>query len=128
VKQISRFITELKRRNVFRAGVGYVVLAWLVVQAADILLGTFAAPEWVMRTFVIALALGFPVTVVLAWVYEITVEGVKRTEDVLPHESITYRTGRKLDFIIIGFLVVAVAVFALDRFLWEKFEDDTDVA
>ena len=123
MKRITRFIAELKRRNVFRAGMAYSVLAWLAVQVADVLLDAFAAPEWAMRTMLMALALGFPVALVLAWVYEITVEGVKRTEDVLPHESITDRTGRKLDFVIIGFLAVAVAIFALDRFVWEQFKD-----
>lgn len=125
MKRLSQFFDELKRRNVFRAGVAYVVLAWLVVQAADILLDTFAAPEWVMRTLVVALSLGFPATLVLAWIYEITTTGVKRTEDVAPEESVTDRTGRKLDFVIIGFLAVAVAVFAIDRFVWEQFDDGT---
>ena len=81
-----------------------------------------------MRTIAIALILGFPVTLVLAWIYEITVEGVKRTEEVQPDESITDRTGRKLDFAIIGILSVAVALFALDRFVWERFEDDAATA
>ena len=128
MKRLSRFINELKRRNVFRAGAAYLVLAWLGVQMADILLDAFIAPDWLMRTIVIGLMLGFPVTVVLAWIYEITVEGVKRTEEVLPDESITDRTGRKLDFAIIGLLSVAVAFFAIDRFVWQQFEDDAATA
>ena len=124
MKDISQFVSELKRRNVFRAGVAYLVLAWLGVQIADILVDAFAAPDWLMRTIVIGLTLGFPVTLVLAWIYEITVEGVKRTEEVLPYESITDRTGRKLDFAIIGILSVAVTLFTLDRFVWERSEDD----
>ena len=69
---ISQFIKELRRRNVFRTGVAYVVVAWLLVQVADILLDTFAAPAWAMRVIVIAFAVGFPVVLVLAWIYEIT--------------------------------------------------------
>ena len=128
MKRVSQFINELKRRNVFRAGAAYLVLAWLGVQIADILLDAFTAPNWMMRAIVIGLMLGFPVTLVLAWIYEITVEGVKRTEEVLPDESITDRTGRKLDFTIIGLLSVAVAFFALDRFVWQQIEDDAATA
>lgn len=119
---LSRFYRELKRRNVFRAGVAYLVVAWLAIQVADILLDAFSSPEWVMRSLIVASTLGFPVTLVLSWIYEITVEGVKRTEDVLPQESITNRAGRKLDFVLIGVLSVAVALFALDRFVWRQFE------
>ena len=128
MNRLSRFVNELKRRNVLRAGTAYLVLAWLGIQVADILLDAFGAPEWVLRTIVVALVLGFPVTVFLSWVYEITVEGVKRTEEVLLDESITNRTGRKLDFAIIGLLSVAVAVFALDRFVWQQFEDNAATA
>jgi len=113
---VSQFIDELKRRNVVRAGAAYLVFAWLGVQIADILLDAFAAPDWAMRAVAFGLMLGFPVTLVLAWIYEITVEGVKRTEEVLPGESITDRTGRKLDFVIIGVLAVAVFVFSIDKF------------
>lgn len=125
--RISRFIDELKRRNVFRSGVAYLVLAWFLVQVADILFDAFSAPEWVMQALIIALSLGLPATLVLAWVYEITTTGVQRTEDVSLEDSITYHTGRRLDFIIIGFLAVAVTMFALDRFVWEGFDDRPNV-
>ena len=81
---ISHFINELRRRNVFRAGAAYVVTAWLLVQVSDILLETFAAPEWAMRGVVVALAIGFPVVLLLAWLYEVTIEGVKRTAIIPP--------------------------------------------
>ena len=118
---ISQFIKELRRRNVFRTGAAYVVVAWLLVQASDILLETFAAPTWAMRAIVIALAVGFPVVLILAWVYEITTEGVKRTEEVFEGESISVHTGRQIDFVIIGVLMVAVALFASERFRWIDF-------
>ncbi len=76
---ISRFINELQRRNVFRSGAAFVVVAWLLIQVADILLETFAAPAWAMRVIVVALVVGFPVVLMLAWVYEFTTQGVKRT-------------------------------------------------
>ena len=118
---ISQFINELRRRNVFRSGVAYVVVAWLLIQVADILLEAFAAPAWSMRAIVIALAVGFPVVLILAWVYEITTQGVKRTEAVSEGELISVHTGRQMDFVIIGVLMVAVTLFAADRFRWIDF-------
>ena len=113
----SQIFGELKRRNVIRAGVAYLVLAWLVVQVADVILDAYAAPTWVMQTIVTSAAVGLPVALILAWVYEITTSGVKRTEDVAPGESITSHSGRKFDFIVIGVLTVAVAMFAIERFV-----------
>ncbi|MDH3786954.1 MAG: tetratricopeptide repeat protein [Xanthomonadales bacterium] len=120
MSRLTRLVAELRRRNVIRAGVAYTVLAWLLVQVADILLETFGAPPWVMRSLVMALALGLPVTLVLAWVFELTTRGIQRTEDVIPEESITYVTGRKLNYVIIGILSVAVVMFALDRFVFQQ--------
>ena len=79
---LSRFIRELQRRNVFRTGAVYLVVAWLLVQVAEILLGTFDSPGWVMRTIVIVLAVGFPIAVVLAWIYDVTSQRVSRTAEV----------------------------------------------
>lgn len=116
----STFIAELRRRNVFRAGAAYMVLAWLTMQVADILLEAFSAPPWIMKILLLALAVGLPVTLVLAWLYELTISGIQRTENVIPEESITYVTGRKLNFAIIGVLTVAVTIFAVDRFVFQK--------
>ncbi|MCH7508997.1 MAG: tetratricopeptide repeat protein [Proteobacteria bacterium] len=118
---VSQFINELRRRNVFRSAAAYVVIAWLLIQIADILLEAFAAPNWAMRAIVIALAVSFPVVLILAWVYEITTQGVKRTEAVSEDELISVHTGRQIDFVIIGVLIVAVALFAADRFRWIDF-------
>lgn len=125
MSKFSSFVAELRRRNVFRAGAAYTVLAWLSVQVADILLETFAAPEWIMKVVVLALAIGLPVTLVLAWLYELTISGIQRTEDVIPEESITYVTGKKLNFAIIGVLTVAVAMFAVDRFVFQTGNDES---
>ena len=118
---ISRFINELRRRNVVRSGAAYAVSVWLLIQVSDILLGTFAAPAWVMRGVVIALAVGFPIVLLLSWLYEITTQGVKRTEQVSEAESISVHKGRKIDFAIIGVLMVAVALFAAERFRFIDF-------
>ncbi|NIV17255.1 MAG: hypothetical protein GWN47_02345, partial [Woeseiaceae bacterium] len=114
---MNRLFAELQRRNVFRAGAAYLVVAWLFVQVADILLETFVAPTWVMRALVVALFVGFPVALVLAWFYELTSHGLvadaEASERVQPMFG-----GRQIDFIIIGVLVVALVLSAADRFGW----------
>ncbi len=124
---VSQFINELHRRNVFRSGAAYVVIAWLLIQVSDILLETFAAPAWAMRAVVAALAVGFPVVLILAWIYEITTQGVKRTEVVSEGDSISIHAGRQIDFVIIGVLMVAVALFAAERFRWIDFGTEPSV-
>jgi TolB-like protein/Flp pilus assembly protein TadD len=109
------FFTELKRRNVYKVAAAYAVVAWLLIQLASILFPTFEAPAWVMKVFVAAVAAGFPLALVLAWAFELTPAGIKRTEDVPREQSIVGTTGRKLDFAIIGVLVLAVAVLLFDR-------------
>src|SRR2546421_9270624 len=99
------FFAELKRRNVYKVAVAYAVVAWLLIQAASIILPTFEAPVWTMKVLVAALAIGLPI-VVLAWAFEVTPEGIKRAEDVLPNESITHRTGRKLIATTIALAVI----------------------
>ncbi len=75
------FFTELKRRNVYKVALAYAVVAWLLIQAASILLPTFEAPPWVMKVFVTAIAFGFPIALVLAWAFEVTPEGIQLTKD-----------------------------------------------
>ena len=109
-------VAELKRRNVFRVGAVYAIVAWLLVEVASVVLPTFKAPEWVMQVFTFLLILGFPVALVFAWAFELTPEGIKRESAIDPDESITRPADRKLDFIIIGVLIVAVVYFAVDKF------------
>jgi len=124
---VSQFVIELRRRNVFRSGAAYVVVAWLLVQISDILLATFAAPAWAMRAIVIALAVGFPVVLILAWIYEITTQGVKRTEAVSEADSISSHAGRQIDFVIIGVLLIGISLFAAERFRWIDFGTEPSV-
>src|SRR5438874_4553269 len=99
------FFAELKRRNVYKVAVAYAVVAWLLIQAASIILPTFEAPSWTMKILVAALTLGFPLAVVFAWAFEITPEGIVRADEVSPNQSVTRKTGRKLTAII-AFLAV----------------------
>jgi TolB-like protein/Flp pilus assembly protein TadD len=106
------FFAELKRRNVYKVAVAFAVVAWLLIQAASIVLPAFEAPAWTMKILLVALAIGFPIAVVLAWAFEITPEGIKLEKDVDRNESITPQTGRKLVGITIGLAVAAAALFA----------------
>ncbi|MEM7431537.1 MAG: hypothetical protein AAF351_06310 [Pseudomonadota bacterium] len=109
------FFEELKRRNVVRVGIAYVVFGWVVLQAADVLLGLLQVQPIVGKTVAFVLLLGFPVVCFVAWVYELTSDGLKKTEEVDESKSLTHSTGRKLDFAIIAALVVA-----LSYFIWER--------
>src|SRR5690242_11237886 len=90
------FFSELRRRNVYKVAVAYAVASWLIVQAASLLLGTFEAPPWAMKIFVVVMALGFPIVLALAWAFEITPEGIKLESEVAANASTTRRTGRKI--------------------------------
>jgi hypothetical protein len=100
------FLTELKRRNVYRAAVAYGVVAWFLTQLTTQVLPPFEIPNSAMRFVVIALVVGFPIAMLLAWLYELTPERIVRTEDLRPAQarSIQRATGRILDFIIIDYV------------------------
>ena len=106
---------ELKRRNVFRVAIAYLVAAWLLVQLADILIPMLVLPDWVSRLVVLLLLIFFIPTLIAAWALELTPEGLKLERDVDRSQSITPRTGRKLDFIIIGILVFVIGLMGLER-------------
>jgi TolB-like protein/Flp pilus assembly protein TadD len=108
------FIQELKRRNVFRVAAIYVIVSWLLMQIGDVMFPALRLPEWTTTMLVAFLLLGLPIALVLSWAYEATPDGIKRTSDVGPGESITDLTGRKINYIIIAVLAVAV-VFLLGK-------------
>ena len=109
------FFDELKRRNVFRVGVAYLIVAWLVMQVADVVINNVGAPGWVFQIIMLVLGIGFPVVLIFAWAFEMTPEGIKKEKDVDRAQSITPKTGRKLDFTIIGVMAIALIYF-----VWES--------
>lgn len=109
------FINELKRRNVFRVGIAYVIGAWLLLQLTDVLSQLLALPEVVGRVIVLLVAIGLPVALFFAWAFEMTPEGVKREKDVDRSQSITPQTGKKLNQTIIVLLALAVAYLLYDK-------------
>lgn len=113
----SKFVLELKRRNVYRAAVAYGMTAWLLAQVATQIFPFFEISNSAVRFVIIALVFGFPIAMLLAWLYEFTPEGIVRTEDLDPAEARSARrtTGRILDFIIIGVLLLVIAMFVVER-------------
>lgn len=118
-----QFFDELKRRNVFRVGAAYLVVAWLVLQVVGTVAPMLELPGSFGRSVLLLLAIGFPVALLFSWAYELTPEGVKKERDVERSASINHVTGRKLDRMIIGVLSIAVVYFAIDKFVWT--ESDT---
>ena len=114
---------ELKRRNVFRVGIAYVIAAWLIAQVLQLVFESFGTPDWVMKTVLVLLATGLPLVLFLAWAFEMTPEGIKRESEVDRSQSITSQTGRKLNSAITGVLVVALAYFIFDKFVLDASRD-----
>lgn len=113
---MSKLFQELKRRNVFRVAIAYLAVAWLALQLADIVLDNVTAPQWVMQVLMLFIIIGFPVAMIFAWAFEMTPEGIKREHEVDRSASITGQTGKKLNFIVIGVLGVAVTFLLFDKF------------
>src|SRR6266478_4978046 len=112
---LNKFLTELKRRNVYKVAIAYAVVAWLIMQIASQIFPFFEIPNWGVRLVVLLLILGFPIALVLAWAFELTPEGIKRTEDVDLSKSVRRKTGRKLDFFIIAVLLLVIAILVFQR-------------
>ena len=114
------FFNELKRRNVFKVGIAYIIVAWVLMQVGETLGPALLLPNWINSALAFFLLLGFPLALFFAWAFEMTPEGVKKQEDVDQSESITSQTGRKLNYTITGLLAVALIYF-----VWEaRFENE----
>ena len=114
------FFSELKRRNVLRAGVLYIGALWALAQGISQLGPSFGAPDWFTRWFVIAGVIGFPFWLVFAWFYELTPEGLKRESEIASSESMARSTGKKLDRWIIAVLTIAVVLLLANTFVLDK--------
>jgi TolB-like protein/Tfp pilus assembly protein PilF len=113
----SSLFAELKRRNVFKAGVAYLALGWVVTQVTSTVAPAMNLPGWIVPVVVWIGVIGFPFVIMFSWIYELTPEGLKRESEVDRSASITHVTGRRIDYIIIGLLVLAIGLFAIDRFV-----------
>ncbi len=107
------FVTELKRRNVVKMAILYAVVSWLILQVADVLFDALELPPNWVRLVLAVLILGFPLTLIFSWIYEMTPEGLKRENEIQRGQSITHITSKRLDYIIIGMLALAIGLFVL---------------
>jgi len=119
------FFNELKRRNVIKVAAAYVIIGWLIMQAGEVLSPALHLPDWINSALAFFLILGFPLAMFFAWAFEMTPDGLKKEKDINRSDSITNVTGRKLDFIVIGLLVMALGYFAWDKFLAARGMDET---
>jgi len=117
------FFEELKRRNVFRVGAAYAVAAWVLLQVLDVVGEILELPQWGGKLILAVLVVGFVLALIFAWVYELTPEGVKRESEIDRSRSISAHTGQRLNRAILATLVLAVALFAVDKFLWDPARD-----
>ncbi len=112
-------MTELRRRNVFRVGVAYAIVGWLLLEVASVIFPGLHLPDWTLTFLIVLVVAGFPLALILAWAFEMTPEGLKREAEVDRTESTTHVTGRKLDFAIIGLLAIALIFVVVDNYVLE---------
>ena len=111
---MSNLFAEMKRRNVVRVAIAYVVFAWVVMQVIDVVVEPLRLPDWTATLMLVILLVGLPLALFLSWAYEITPDGVKKTHEVDMDDSITPSTGRKLDRMIMGVMAIAIALLVYD--------------
>jgi TolB-like protein/Tfp pilus assembly protein PilF len=121
------FFNELKRRNVFKVAVAYIIVGWLIMQVGDTLGPALLLPEWINSALAFFIILGFPLAMFFAWAFEMTPEGIKKEQDVDRSESITHVTSQKLNNAIIGLLVLALGYFAFDKFVLDPGRDAAQI-
>lgn len=112
----KKFLAELQRRNVYKVAVAYGVVSWLLIQITTQIFPVFEIPNWGARMVIVALALGLPVALILAWAYELTPEGIKPTGEVELRKPFVREKGRTLDFVIIGVLVAVIGIMTAGYF------------
>jgi len=115
-----KFLEELKRRNVGRVAILYIVVGYVALEVFQVFLNLLQMPAWTGRVAVLVMVVGFPVVLIFAWVYEITPEGLKPTGEVAPQHSIRHHTGKRLDRAIIAVLAIALSYFVIDKFWLSK--------
>lgn len=122
-------LKELKRRNIFKVGVAYAVVAWLVLQIGSLFASAFSFPPLVMHIVIFFVVLSFPIAMFFAWAFELTPDGLRRSESITPGESVSSQTGRKLDFLIMGVMALVITILLVDRlFIDNDTVEDKQVA
>jgi adenylate cyclase len=112
----SKFFAELQRRNIYKVAIAYAIVGWLLIQIATQVFPFFEIPNWGVRLVVLLIVIGFPIALIIAWAFELTPEGIKRTQEVAPNES-RHLTGRKLIWLTVTIAALAVCFFLGRRFV-----------
>ena len=117
---MTSFLAELRRRNVFKVAAAYAIVGWLLAQIAVVFSPALRLPEWVPSLVALLLILGFPVAMFLTWAYELTPEGVKPAPEMSRSASVARISGRRLDFLIIGLLAIALGFVMLEQYVLDE--------
>lgn len=125
---LKKYISELKRRHVFKSAIAYLIVAWLIAQVASIVLPTFNAPPYFMKTLLFILSIGFPINLIFAWIYDITPEGIKKTENIDEKSQKAMIKNSRLNKVIIVSLSIAVIILLFNQFSNSSKSDITDQA
>ena len=123
-----KFIEELKRRNVIKATMAYIVVAWVLIQVMTNILPVFQAPPWVLKILMILLAIGLPIWMVFSWVYDVTPEGIKKTEDAPADGTVTATTNKRLNILIVILLIIAIGLNFIDSGTVENKEAAVEIS
>ncbi len=113
---LKKYIAELKRRNIFKSAIAYLVVAWIIAEVASVVLPTFNAPPYLMRALLLILIIGFPVNLIFSWIYDFTSEGIRKTENINEKSKKSNIKGSRLNIVIIVSLSIAVIVLLFNQF------------
>ncbi|MBT8289011.1 MAG: hypothetical protein HKN00_13760 [Flavobacteriaceae bacterium] len=126
---MSKFFNELKRRNVIKATIAYLVVAWVLLQVATVLLDSFHSPDWIKQAFIIFLAIGLPIWIVISWIYDFTPEGIEVTSADSEDKRVTAITNKRLNaFIIVGLSIAVIVLAIKPSFLSSNAENEFTIA
>ncbi|MCA6079232.1 hypothetical protein [Fulvivirga sedimenti] len=117
---LNKLISELRRRNVFKVATAYAIVGWLIIQVVVAITGPLGLPEWVPAFFIIFVAVGFPIALIVAWAFELTPEGLKKTKEIDKTTSIAPSTGKRINRLIIGALSVLILFLLAERVFFAK--------
>jgi TolB-like protein/Tfp pilus assembly protein PilF len=123
---LKNYFEELKRRNVFKASAAYLIVAWLIVQVASIVLPVFDAPKYIMKVILFILGIGFPINLVFSYIYDVTPEGLKKTENIEQKFEKSVIKGNRLNKVIFTSLSLVVLIFVINLFVNKQFNEKPD--
>ncbi len=123
--KLKNYFEELKRRHVFKSGIAYLIVAWLIAQIASLVLPAFEAPPYILKILLFLLLIGFPVNLVISWIYDVTPEGIKKTKSL---DEKSYLKNSRLNKVIVSSLVLVVVVIASSFFFKEVLIPDKSIA